>query len=120
MASEADKPRHAHTGDRAFAAGITMLGGAVLLIVGVIVVACARHTAPRRPPTPSFSDVSVTRPLVFERNSGQAPAAYAAIARTPRLDAAFDATGVLLALKDRPSDTTATVALRLRIRSARP
>src|SRR4051812_38551195 len=46
MSTGADTPRHAHVGDRAFAAGITMLGGAVLLIVGVIVVACARLSAP--------------------------------------------------------------------------
>ncbi|MDB4970476.1 MAG: Phosphate transport system permease protein [Myxococcales bacterium] len=46
MASGADTPRHAHLGDRAFAAGITLLGGAVLLVVGIIVVACARLSAP--------------------------------------------------------------------------
>jgi phosphate transport system permease protein len=35
-----------HAGDRAFAATLTMLGGGVLLIVGVIVVVCARLSAP--------------------------------------------------------------------------
>jgi len=38
--------RHAHTGDRAFAVGLTLLGGSVLFVVGVIVLVCARLSAP--------------------------------------------------------------------------
>lgn len=35
-----------HAGDQVFAVSLTMLGGAVLLVVGVIVVVCARLSAP--------------------------------------------------------------------------
>ena len=60
-----------------------------LVLVSVIsILTCAQHTARRQSPpaTPSFSDVSVTRPIVFERNSGQAPAEYApAAGRTARV-----------------------------------
>src|SRR5262245_6361908 len=46
MAGGTDTPRASHVGDRAFATGITLLGGAVLLVAGLIVVACARLSAP--------------------------------------------------------------------------
>jgi phosphate transport system permease protein len=46
MASKADTPRASHVGDRVFASGITLLGGTVLLVVGLIVLACARLSAP--------------------------------------------------------------------------
>jgi phosphate transport system permease protein len=36
----------AHVGDRAFAAGVTVLGGSVLLVVGVIVLVCVRLAMP--------------------------------------------------------------------------
>ena len=35
-----------HIGDRAFAVGLTLLGGSVLVIVGVIVLVCARLSVP--------------------------------------------------------------------------
>ena len=38
--------RHGHVGDRAFAVVVTLLGGSVLLIVGVIVLVCARLSMP--------------------------------------------------------------------------
>jgi phosphate transport system permease protein len=46
-AAASDGPRgETHIGDRIFAAGTTMLGGAVLLIVGLIVLVCVRLSAP--------------------------------------------------------------------------
>jgi phosphate transport system permease protein len=49
--SSAKQPRlsdrsTAHLGDRAFAVGVTALGGSVLLVVGVIVLVCARLSVP--------------------------------------------------------------------------
>ena len=38
--------RHAHTGDRAFAVSLTLLGGSVLLVVGLIVMVCVRLSVP--------------------------------------------------------------------------
>ena len=38
--------RHAHVGDRAFAVALTLLGGSVLLVVGVIVLVCTRLSLP--------------------------------------------------------------------------
>jgi phosphate transport system permease protein len=38
--------RHGHLGDRAFAVMVTLLGGSVLFIVGVIVLVCARLSMP--------------------------------------------------------------------------
>jgi phosphate transport system permease protein len=38
--------RHAHVGDRAYAGVVTLLGGSVLLIVGLIVMVCARLSWP--------------------------------------------------------------------------
>jgi phosphate transport system permease protein len=38
--------RHAHTGDRAFAVSLTLLGGSVLLVVGTIVLVCVRLSVP--------------------------------------------------------------------------
>ncbi len=48
MAGTADSPsaRESHIGDRAFAALLTALGGSVLVVVGVIVLVCARLSAP--------------------------------------------------------------------------
>jgi phosphate transport system permease protein len=40
------KIRHAHAGDRAFAVSLTLLGGSVLLIVGIIVLVCVRLSVP--------------------------------------------------------------------------
>ena len=37
---------HAHVGDRAFAVGVTLLGGSVLLVVGLIVLVCTRLSLP--------------------------------------------------------------------------
>ena len=45
MSAAADS-RHAHVGDRAFAVVVTLLGGSVLLIVGVIVLVCTRLSLP--------------------------------------------------------------------------
>ena len=42
----ADQSRHAHLGDRAFAVVVTLLGGSVLFIVGVIVLVCTRLSLP--------------------------------------------------------------------------
>ena len=42
----ADSSRHAHLGDRAFAVVVTLLGGSVLLVVGVIVLVCTRLSLP--------------------------------------------------------------------------
>ncbi|HEX8952064.1 MAG TPA: phosphate ABC transporter permease subunit PstC [Polyangia bacterium] len=39
-------PRHAHLGDRAFAVVVTLLGGSVLFVVGVIVLVCTRLSLP--------------------------------------------------------------------------
>src|ERR1051326_4380469 len=89
----------------------------ILFLVSVVsVAACAQHTASRQSAkaNSSFSAVSATRSIVFERNSGQAPAEYAAIARTPQLDAAFHAAGVSVGVKDRAGYTSATVALGFR------
>src|ERR1700759_5608668 len=45
--SGAARPRSQHhVGDRGFAVGTTLLGGGVLLVVGVIVLVCARLSAP--------------------------------------------------------------------------
>jgi phosphate transport system permease protein len=38
--------RHGHVGDRAFAVIVTLLGGSVLFIVGIIVLVCARLSMP--------------------------------------------------------------------------
>ncbi|MGZ3426705.1 MAG: phosphate ABC transporter permease subunit PstC [Polyangia bacterium] len=38
--------RHGHVGDRAFAVVVTLLGGSVLFIVGIIVLVCARLSMP--------------------------------------------------------------------------
>ncbi|MCU1276568.1 MAG: Phosphate transport system permease protein [bacterium] len=47
MASAADtSTRHGHVGDRAFAVIVTLLGGSVLFIVGIIVLVCARLSMP--------------------------------------------------------------------------
>jgi phosphate transport system permease protein len=46
MAERADSRSGGHLGDRAFAVGLTLLGGSVLVIVGVIVLVCARLSAP--------------------------------------------------------------------------
>jgi phosphate transport system permease protein len=47
MASAADtSKRHGHVGDRAFAVVVTLLGGSVLFIVGIIVLVCARLSMP--------------------------------------------------------------------------
>jgi phosphate transport system permease protein len=47
MSSPADTPKAGlHVGDRAFAIGLTMLGGSVLVIVGIIVAVCAGLSAP--------------------------------------------------------------------------
>ena len=42
------RPRksHRHVGDRAFAGVVTLLGGSVLVLVGIIVLACAKLAAP--------------------------------------------------------------------------
>ena len=79
----------------------------------ILLLACAPHPVSRRfaAATPSLSGVSATRALVFERNSGQAPAEYAAIARSSQLDAAFHASGVSFGVKDRAAKTSTTVAL---------
>jgi phosphate transport system permease protein len=45
-APAADSSRHAHLGDRAFAVVVTLLGGSVLLVVGVIVLVCTRLSLP--------------------------------------------------------------------------
>jgi len=46
MSPTADKSRHAHVGDRAFAVVVTLLGGSVLFVVGVIVLVCTRLSLP--------------------------------------------------------------------------
>ena len=46
MAARSDSRASRHLGDRAFAGGLTLLGGSVLVIVGVIVLVCARLSAP--------------------------------------------------------------------------
>ena len=45
MAEDAES-RHAHTGDRAFAVSLTLLGGSVLVVVGLIVLVCVRLSVP--------------------------------------------------------------------------
>ena len=45
MSAAADS-RHTHVGDRAFAVVVTLLGGSVLLVVGVIVLVCTRLSLP--------------------------------------------------------------------------
>ena len=82
----------------------------------ILLLACAPHPVSRRfaAATPSLSGVSATRPLVFERNSGQASAEYAAIARSSRVDAAFHPTGVALAVKDSATRSSAARALFFR------
>ena len=52
------RKRHSHVGDRAFAGMVTLLGGSVLVIVGVIVVACAKLA------TPAFAKLGFFRFLV--------------------------------------------------------
>ncbi|MCU1279175.1 MAG: pstC, partial [bacterium] len=42
----ATSTRHGHVGDRAFAVVVTLLGGSVLFIVGIIVLVCARLSMP--------------------------------------------------------------------------
>ncbi|HWE27375.1 MAG TPA: phosphate ABC transporter permease subunit PstC, partial [Polyangia bacterium] len=46
LAAATPSRRHAHVGDRAFAVTLTLLGGSVLLIVGVIVLVCTRLSLP--------------------------------------------------------------------------
>jgi len=47
MAPAADTSRrHAHAGDRAYAVVVTLLGGSVLFVVGLIVMVCTRLSWP--------------------------------------------------------------------------
>jgi phosphate transport system permease protein len=46
MAQPASRSGDGHLGDRAFAVGVTLLGGSVLVVVGVIVIVCARLSLP--------------------------------------------------------------------------
>lgn len=79
----------------------------VLFAAGTVGPPSSRNSPSVLAPTPPL-------PLVFERNDGQTAAEYAAIVRTPRLDAAFRSDGVVLAVKA-PNDVSArhvTLALR--------
>jgi len=90
------------------------VAGSVSLCVTVFLFA-AWTVGPLRPRnSPSVSVPTPPLPLVFERNDGQTAADYAAIVRTPQLDAAFRSDGVVLAVKA-PNDVSArhvTLALR--------
>lgn len=46
MSTERARKEDRHVGDRAFAVGVTLLGGSVLVIVGVIVIVCTRLSIP--------------------------------------------------------------------------
>ena len=68
--------RHAHTGDRAFAVGLTLLGGSVLFVVGVIVLVCARLSAPAFAKLGFFHFLAATDWNPVEDSFGALPFVY--------------------------------------------